>query len=142
MRNIKKSVAENYFLFPQEMYTSLAGSIVVTSYILSEEKPDLKEIQKKWKYFTRHGFEFSFADEKYVEKVCEAFGVELFPLDCAAYVQSEYNCLIAPYVEIDYCPVNHVKKPNGAKAGMVIYEGYRTALVKPDGELADKLRKS
>lgn len=47
----------------------------------------------------------------------------------------------APYVEVDYCPVSHVKKPNGAKAGMVIYEGYNTALVKPDGELAEKLRK-
>lgn len=47
----------------------------------------------------------------------------------------------APYVEVDYCPVNHVKKPNGAKAGMVIYEGYSTALVKPDGELANKLQK-
>ena len=47
----------------------------------------------------------------------------------------------APYVEVDYCPVSHVKKPNGAKAGMVIYEGYNTALVKPDGDLANKLQK-
>ena len=37
----------------------------------------------------------------------------------------------SPYVEVDYCPVSHVKKPNGAKAGMVIYEGYNTAFVKP-----------
>lgn len=47
----------------------------------------------------------------------------------------------SPYVEVDYCPVSHVKKPNGAKAGMVVYEGYNTAFVKPDGELAEKLRK-
>lgn len=47
----------------------------------------------------------------------------------------------SPYVEVDYCPVNHVKKPSGAKPGMVIYEGYNTAFVKPDGELAEKLRK-
>ncbi len=46
------------------------------------------------------------------------------------------------YVEVDYCPVSHVRKPNGAKAGMVIYEGYSTAFVKPDGELAEKLRKN
>ncbi len=39
------------------------------------------------------------------------------------------------YVEVDYCPVSHVKKPNGAKAGMVIYEGYNTALVKPSDEI-------
>lgn len=47
----------------------------------------------------------------------------------------------SPYVEVDYCPVSHVRKPNGAKAGMVVYEGYNTAFVKPDGELAEKLRK-
>ena len=47
----------------------------------------------------------------------------------------------SPYVEVDYCPVSHVKKPNGAKAGMVIYERYNTAFVKPDGELAQKLMK-
>ncbi len=46
----------------------------------------------------------------------------------AAYYSKGKN---APYVEVDYCPISHVKKPNGAKAGMVIYEGYSTALVKP-----------
>ncbi len=45
------------------------------------------------------------------------------------------------YVEVDYCPVSHVRKPSGAKSGMVIYEGYNTALVNPDEELAEKLRK-
>ena len=53
----------------------------------------------------------------------------------AAYYSKGKN---APYVEVDYCPVSHVKKPNGAKAGMVIYEGYNTALVKPkDGKIAE-----
>lgn len=47
----------------------------------------------------------------------------------------------APYVEVDYCPVSHVKKPSGAKAGMVIYEGYNTAHVKPDVQKAEELRK-
>ena len=47
----------------------------------------------------------------------------------------------SPYVEVDYCPVSHVKKPSGAKAGMVIYEIYNTAFVKPDGDIAEKLRK-
>jgi len=41
----------------------------------------------------------------------------------------------APMVEVDYCPVSHVKKPTGAKAGMVIYEGYKTALVPPKCEI-------
>lgn len=48
----------------------------------------------------------------------------------------------SPKVEVDYCPVSHVKKPNGAKAGMVIYEGYNTALVEPGKELAEKIGKN
>jgi len=47
----------------------------------------------------------------------------------------------SPKVEVDYCPVSHVKKPNGAKAGMVIYEGYNTAFVKPEVKPDIKLRK-
>lgn len=43
-------------------------------------------------------------------------------------------------VEVDYCPVSHVKKPNGAKAGMVIYEGYSTAVVSPDEEFCESIR--
>lgn len=42
-------------------------------------------------------------------------------------------------VPVDYAPVRKVKKPAGAKPGMVIYEGNRTAYVQPDGELAKKL---
>lgn len=43
--------------------------------------------------------------------------------------------------EVDYIEVGSVKKPNGAKPGMVVYEGYRTAVVTPDAALAEKLRK-
>ncbi len=57
----------------------------------------------------------------------------------AAYFSKGKN---APKVEVDYCPVSHVKKPNGAKAGMVIYEGYNTAFVEPGKELAEKLGKN
>ncbi len=43
-------------------------------------------------------------------------------------------------VEVDYCPVSHVKKPNGAKAGMVIYEGYSTAVVSADEEFCENVK--
>ena len=99
LRNIKKNVAKNNFLFPLEMYTSFPGSVVITSYILNEEKPDLKEIRKKWKYLLRHGLGFDLTDKDYLKKVCELFGVKMFPLSLAAYVQSEYNALICPYFE-------------------------------------------
>ena len=99
MRKIKKNVAENKFLFPLEMYTSLPGSVIITSYILNEEKPDLLEIRKKWKYYTRHGLGFDFSDPEYLKKLCEKFEVKMFPLELAAYVQSEFNALICPYSE-------------------------------------------
>lgn len=43
-------------------------------------------------------------------------------------------------VPVDYTPVRYVKKPGGARPGMVIYTTYETAQVTPDGELARRLR--
>ena len=42
-------------------------------------------------------------------------------------------------VPVDYAPVRNVKKPAGARPGMVIYEGNRTAYVDPDPLLAARL---
>ncbi len=35
-------------------------------------------------------------------------------------------------VPVDYCPVRQVKKPHGAKPGMVVYENYNTIYVNPE----------
>ena len=43
-------------------------------------------------------------------------------------------------VPVDYTPARYVKKPGGARPGMVVYTTYETAWVAPDGELARKLR--
>ncbi len=43
-------------------------------------------------------------------------------------------------VEVDYCPVQNVKKPVGAKPGMVVYDKYYTLLVSPDETLAERIR--
>lgn len=43
-------------------------------------------------------------------------------------------------VPVDYTPVRYVKKPNGARPGMVIYETYQTAYVTPEETLVEKLR--
>jgi predicted ribosome quality control (RQC) complex YloA/Tae2 family protein len=34
-------------------------------------------------------------------------------------------------IPVDYCPASHVRKPPGARPGMVIYEHYQTVLVTP-----------
>ena len=43
-------------------------------------------------------------------------------------------------VPVDYTPVKYVKKPAGARPGMVVYTTYQTAVVDPDPELAKQLR--
>ena len=43
-------------------------------------------------------------------------------------------------VPVDYCLARYVKKPAGAKPGKVIFTNYKTAFVKPDTELEQKLK--
>ena len=43
-------------------------------------------------------------------------------------------------VPVDYCLARYVKKPVGAKPGKVIFTNYKTAFVKPDTELEQRLR--
>ena len=42
-------------------------------------------------------------------------------------------------VPVDYTPVKFVKKPGGAKPGMVVYTTYQTMLADPDEELVKRL---
>lgn len=44
-------------------------------------------------------------------------------------------------VEVDYCPVQNVHKPAGAKPGMVIYDHYYTLVTAPDEHLTERIRK-
>lgn len=43
-------------------------------------------------------------------------------------------------VPVDYCLARYVKKPTGAKPGKVIFTNYKTAYVRPDAELEQKLK--
>lgn len=43
-------------------------------------------------------------------------------------------------VAVDYTPVKYVKKPAGARPGMVVYTTYETAYVSPDENLVKRLR--
>lgn len=56
----------------------------------------------------------------------------------AAYFSKGRNSSNVP---VDYCPRKNVKKPSGAKPGMVIYEGYNTIYVTPSEEKIQNIRK-
>ncbi len=43
-------------------------------------------------------------------------------------------------VPVDVTPVRFLKKPKGAKPGMVVYDKYRTVIVTPDETLVERLR--
>ncbi len=43
-------------------------------------------------------------------------------------------------IPVDYTPVKFVKKPAGARPGMVVYTTYQTMMVQPDEALAKRLR--
>ncbi|MBR5370654.1 MAG: DUF814 domain-containing protein, partial [Oscillospiraceae bacterium] len=43
-------------------------------------------------------------------------------------------------VRVDYCLAKYVKKPNGARPGMVIYTDYQSAFVTPSPALSEQLR--
>lgn len=54
----------------------------------------------------------------------------------AAYFSKAQNSANVP---VDYVQVRHIKKPNGAKPGYVIYEGQKTLYVTPEEELVEQL---
>ena len=64
----------------------------------------------------------------------------------SAELQVSSYCLGTMYfgskVPVDYTPVKNVKKPAGARPGMVIYSTCRTVNVTPEESLVKKLRMS
>lgn len=55
----------------------------------------------------------------------------------AAYHSKAKDSTLVP---VDYTRVKQLKKPNGAKAGMVIYHEYWTIITNPDKELVERLK--
>lgn len=84
-------------MFPMEMYTSLVGSLVVSNYIMSEEKPEVKSIVKKWKYLQKHPNKVPLESENFVEECLDLFGMKpKYGMFCECI--SKWNIIFAPYV--------------------------------------------
>lgn len=56
----------------------------------------------------------------------------------AAYYSKATNSSLVP---VDYTPKKFIKKPNGAKPGMVIYETNKTAYITPNEKLIENMQK-
>jgi predicted ribosome quality control (RQC) complex YloA/Tae2 family protein len=60
--------------------------------------------------------------------------------DAAVIAATNSSLRDADNVAVDYTEVRNIRKPAGAKPGMVVYETYRTAYVNPDSELCKTAR--
>lgn len=59
----------------------------------------------------------------------------------AAHLAAYYSkARYSSNVPIDYTLVKHVRKPRGAKPGMVIYDNHKTIYITPQPELVEKLK--
>lgn len=109
-----------------EIFTSDNGiQILVGKNNLQNDKLTLKDADKRdtWLHTQKiHGSHViikSFdPDEKTIQQAAEL----------AAYFSKARDSATVP---VDYVKVKHVRKPNGAKPGLVIYEGQKTAFVTP-----------
>lgn len=61
-------------------------------------------------------------------------------LQAAILAATHSKAAASSQVPVDYTQIRHVKKPAGAKPGMVVYETNRTVYVTPDPALAARLR--
>lgn len=107
LHSMKKEIAKNNLLFAPEMYNNLLGSVVISAYILSEEKPSLLEIKQKWRQLRKNPkkVDFWIDDPDFIDKALKLFGIkrpDYFPV---AMVQSDFNVLIMPYIDGNIYPL-------------------------------------
>lgn len=107
LHSMKKEIAKNNLMFAPEMYNNLLGSVIISAYILSEEKPSLLEIKQKWRQLIKKPkmVDFWLDDPNFIDKALGLFGIkrpDYFPV---AMVQSDFNALIMPYIDGQLYPL-------------------------------------
>ena len=105
LRSMKREVSKNVLRFPIDMYTTFPGSVIITSYILSENKPKVSQIRKNWKTYKNKGTDFAFDDPEYIAKLLKLFNMSGIDESKAAFVQSDFNALIVPYIDGKIMPL-------------------------------------
>lgn len=91
-------------LFNPDMYNNIFGSLIITHYILSEIKPSVEFINKRWQQLIEDGTDLWLGTPEFFEKLLDMF--ELAPkYGQFAMVQSRFNCLFAPYINEQILPI-------------------------------------
>ncbi len=107
LHSMKKEIAKRSLMFEPDMYNNTFGSVVISAYILSPEKPVVPVINKMWREIKKNHnlVDFWLDDPDFIDKALDLFGMkrpEVFPI---AMVQSEFNVLFMPYVEGQLFPL-------------------------------------
>lgn len=104
---IRKQIKLNNLRFHPDMYTSYPGSILICGYMFATEKPEPKEINKIWKKYQKKHYDFGLnvEDPEYFEKLLSLFGLNMFDVNNVAFVQSQFNALVAPYINGQLYPL-------------------------------------
>lgn len=107
LHSMKKEIAKRKLMFDPELYNNTLGSVIISAYILSKEKPVVPVINKMWREVKRNRklVDFWLDDPDFIDKALDLFGMkrpEVFPI---AMVQSKFNVLFMPYVEGQLLPL-------------------------------------
>ena len=107
LHSMKKEIAKNSLTFAPDMYNNLLGSVVISAYILSEEKPIPVVINKMWREIKKkpNMVDFWLDDKDFIDKALDLFAMkrpENFPV---AMVQSNFNVLVMPYIDGQLYPL-------------------------------------
>lgn len=107
LHSMKKEIAKRSLMFEPDMYNNVFGSVVISAYILSKEKPVVPVINKMWREIKKNHnlVDFWLDDPDFIDKTLDLFCMkrpENFPI---AMVQSDFNVLFMPYVEGQLFPL-------------------------------------
>lgn len=120
LHSFRKNITVNPDLrFEPDMYNNIVGSLIITAYILSDAKPDVKDIRRQWTKLKKKGMNYWLDDPEFFEKTLEPFNLPV-PYGKFAMVQSNLNALFLPYVEEQLLPIREDGIfPNTARDGKV-----------------------
>lgn len=108
LHSMKKEIAKRTLMFDPEMYNNMWGSVVISAWILSPDKPKTPfEINKWWHVLKKNPdlVDFGLDDPDFIDKTLKLFSIpkpEYFPI---AMVQSKFNVLFMPFVDGNLYPL-------------------------------------
>lgn len=112
LKTIKKNVEKRQLKYERDMYSTVYGSLTICCLMFTpeENKPAVNVINKTWRNLRKKCLnnESSFpsiADEDFIVKCLDLFGLkvpEYFPI---AIVKSNFNMLFAPYIDGHILPI-------------------------------------